>query len=169
VFRIARHIPYLKTSSLTYCGCQMMRAFLSSGVVEVPFLKGLRRAGWQGQYCGVDISAAAIRVASDIETGPNSSWIVSDIESFDSHLKWDVIALIESVYYIKIKKVVEVLNCAMRILNPGGYVLLRIHDSSKHHQYIDAIHRLDARVQHTGPLFLLLPRQSAPLTTAANH
>ena len=142
---------------------------LELGCGRGSLLKGLRRAGWQGQYCGVDISAAAIRVACGIENGPNSSWIVSDIESFASNQKWDVIALIESVYYIKIKKVVEVLNRAMRILNPGGYLLLRIHDSSKHHQYIDAVHRLDARVQHTGPLFLLLPRQSAPLTRAAYH
>ena len=131
-------------------------------------LKGLRRAGLQGQYCGVDISAAAIRVASEFENGANSSFIVSDIESFDSNQRWDVIAMIESVYYVKIEKVIEVLNRAMGMLNAGGYLLVRIHDFSKHQQYIGAINRVGAPVEHTGPLLLILPTQDAQLVTVAN-
>jgi 2-polyprenyl-3-methyl-5-hydroxy-6-metoxy-1,4-benzoquinol methylase len=141
---------------------------LELGCGQGSLLKGLRRAGWQGQYCGVDISAAAIRVASEFENGANSSFIVSDIESFDSNQKWDVIAMIESVYYVKIETVIEVLNRAMGMLNAGGYLLVRIHDFSKHHMYIDAIHRLGARVEHTGPLLLILPTQDVRLVTAAN-
>jgi 2-polyprenyl-3-methyl-5-hydroxy-6-metoxy-1,4-benzoquinol methylase len=141
---------------------------LELGCGQGSLLKGLRRAGWQGQYCGVDISAAAIRAASEIEIRANSSWIVSDIESFASNQRWDVIAMIESVYYVKIERVVDVLNRAMGMLNARGYLLLRVHDFSKHRQYIDAIHRLGVRVEHTGPLLLILPTQDARLVTAAN-
>jgi cyclopropane fatty-acyl-phospholipid synthase-like methyltransferase len=141
---------------------------LELGCGRGSLLKGLRQAGWQGHYCGVDISAAAIRVASEIESGANSSWIVSDIESFDSNLRWDVIAMIESVYYVKIERVAEVLNRAMRMLNAGGYLLVRIHDFSKHQLYLDAIHGLGAPVEHTGPFLLIFPRQEASLQTAAN-
>jgi cyclopropane fatty-acyl-phospholipid synthase-like methyltransferase len=107
-------------------------------------------------------------VASEIEPRANSSWIVSDIESFDSDLKWDVIAMIESVYYVKTERVAEVLNRALRMLNAGGYLLVRIHDFSKHHQYLDAIRSLGAPVEHAGPFLLISPPQEAPLQTAAN-
>ncbi len=141
---------------------------LELGCGQGSLLKGLRRAGWQGQYCGVDISPAAIRVASEIENCANSSWIVSDIESFDSNQKWDVIAMVESVYYVAIEKVVRVLTHAMGMLNARGYLLLRIHDFSKYHQYIDALGRLTARVEHTGPLLLVFPTQkNARSVTAA--
>lgn len=82
---------------------------------------------------------AAIRVASEIESRSNSSWIVSDIESFDSNLKWDVIVMIGSVYYVNIEKIVNVLNRATGRLDSGGNLLLRIHNFSKHHHYIGAI------------------------------
>jgi cyclopropane fatty-acyl-phospholipid synthase-like methyltransferase len=141
---------------------------LELGCGRGSLLKGLRQAGWHGYYCGVDISAAAIRVASEIEPRANSSWIVSDIESFDSDLRWDVIAMIESVYYVKIERVAEVLNRALRMLNAGGYLLVRIHDFSKHHQYLDTIRSLRAPVEHTGPFLLISPPQEAPLQTAAN-
>ena len=131
-------------------------------------LKGLRQAGWQGHYCGVDISEAAIRGASRIEKDANSSWIVSDIESFDSNQRWDAIALIEAIYYVKIDEVAEVLNRAMGMLNAGGYLLLRIHDFSKHHKYVDAIQGLDSRVEHTGALLVIFPVQKGPLATAAH-
>jgi predicted TPR repeat methyltransferase len=131
-------------------------------------LKGLRQAGWQGHYCRVDISEAAIRGASEIEKGTNSSRIVSDIESFDSILRWDAIALTEAIYYVKIDQVAEVLNRAMGMLNPGGYLLLRIHDFSKHHQYVDAIQGLGSRVEHTGALLVIFPVQKGPFATAAH-
>jgi 2-polyprenyl-3-methyl-5-hydroxy-6-metoxy-1,4-benzoquinol methylase len=131
-------------------------------------LKALREAGWQGHYCGSDISEAAIRGASKIEKNGNSSWIVSDIESFASDLKWDVIALVEVIYYVKIDQVSAVLNRAVGMLNPGGYLLLRIHDFSKHHQYVDAIQGLGSRVEHTGALLVIFPSQKGPLATAAH-
>jgi 2-polyprenyl-3-methyl-5-hydroxy-6-metoxy-1,4-benzoquinol methylase len=131
-------------------------------------LKALRQTGWQGHYCGVDISEAAIRGASEIEKSANSSWIVSDIESFDSNLRWDVVALIESVYYVKINQVAEVLNRAMGMLNAGGHLLLRIHDLSKHHQYVDAIQGLGSRVEHIGALLVIFPQQKGSTATAAN-
>jgi predicted TPR repeat methyltransferase len=131
-------------------------------------LKALRQTGWQGHYCGVDISEAAIRGASQFEKSANSSWIVSDIESFDSNLRWDAIALIESVYYVKIDEVAKVLNRAMGMLNAGGYLVLRIHDLSKHHNYVDAIQGLGSRVEHIDNLFVISPQQKDPFAAAAN-
>jgi hypothetical protein len=73
-----------------------------------------------------------------------------------------------SIYYVKIDQVAEVLNRAMGMLNPGGYLLLRIHDFSKHHQYVDAIQGLGSRVEHTGALLVIFPVQKGPLATAAH-
>ncbi len=76
--------------------------------------------------------------------------------------------MVESVYYVAIEKVVRVLTHAMGMLNAGGYLLLRIHDFSKYHQYIDALGRLTASVEHTGPLLLVFPTQkNARSVTAA--
>jgi 2-polyprenyl-3-methyl-5-hydroxy-6-metoxy-1,4-benzoquinol methylase len=121
-------------------------------------LKALRQAGWQGHYCGNDISETAIRGASKIEKNGNSSWVVSDIESFDSDLKWDVIALVESIYYVKVEKVAQVLTRAVGMLNADGYLLLRVHDFTKHHEYIDVIRGLGSHVEHKGSL-LIVPAQ----------
>jgi 2-polyprenyl-3-methyl-5-hydroxy-6-metoxy-1,4-benzoquinol methylase len=169
-YGVQNRTPYsLRTScSLIAAVSNDCTRILELGCGQGSLLKGLRRAGWQGTYCGVDISTAGIRVASEIESRTNSSWIVSDIESFDSNLKWDVIAMIESVYYVNIEKIVDVLNRAMGRLDSGGYLLLRIHNFSKHHHYIDAIDRLSARVDHTGPALLIFPEQNALSVTAAN-
>jgi len=131
-------------------------------------LKALREAGWQGKYCGVDISGVAIRGASEIENSANSSWIVSDIESFDSDQTWDVIAMIESVYYIRTDKITEVLTRAMGMLNAGGYLLLRIHDFSKHREYIDVIRGLGSPLNNKGSLLLILPPEKG-LSATAGH
>jgi len=129
-------------------------------------LKALRQTGWQGHYCGSDISEAAIRGASKIEKNGNSSWVVSDIESFDSDLKWDVIALVESIYYVKVEKVGQILTRAVGMLNADGYLLLRVHDFAKHHEYIDVIRGLGSHVEHKGPL-LIVPAQG--ISAAAAH
>ena len=142
---------------------------LELGCGKGSLLQALRRAGWQGQYCGVDISEVAIRGASEIEKSANSSWIVSDIESFDSNGKWDVIAMIESVYYVKIGKVTEVLTRAMGMLNAGGYLLLRIHDFAKHHEYIDVIRGLGSQVVYKGSLVLILPRPAITHAQKQTH
>lgn len=128
-------------------------------------LKALRQTGWQGHYCGSDISEAAIRGASKIEKNGNSSWVVSDIESFDSDLKWDVIALVESIYYVKVEKVGQILTRAVGMLNADGYLLLRVHDFAKHHEYIDVIRGLGSHVEHKGSL-LIVPAQGISAAVA---
>ncbi len=67
--------------------------------------------------------------------------------------------MIESVYYLKLSKVPMVLTRAMGVLNAGGYLLLRIHDFSKHREYITAIRGLDWNVEHKGSLLLIAPPQ----------
>jgi hypothetical protein len=69
---------------------------------------------------------------------------------------------------VKIDRVAAVLNRAMGMLNDGGYLLLRIHDFSKHHEYVDAIRSLGSRVEHTGALLVIFPPQKGPLAIAAN-
>lgn len=120
-------------------------------------LRGLRKAGWQGHYCGVDISQRAIHEAEQFEGMGDCSWRVSDIESFVSNEKWDVIAMIESVYYVQIDTVTEVFRRIARMLNPGGYVLLRIHDFVKHCKYIDAINGMGWNVERKDNLLLIRP------------
>jgi 2-polyprenyl-3-methyl-5-hydroxy-6-metoxy-1,4-benzoquinol methylase len=129
-------------------------------------LRGLRQAGWLGHYCGVDISQRAIHKAEQFQNQGDCSWRVSDIESFDSHEKWDAIAMIESVYYVSIGKVTEVLRHISRMLNPDGYLLLRIHDFSKHHKYIEAIERLGLNVKRKNALLLIRPLLEPPVEGA---
>jgi len=76
----------------------------------------------------------------------------SDIESFDSDLKWDVIALADSIYYVKVEKVAQVLTRAAGMLNADGYLLLRIHDFAKHREYIEVIRYLGSHVEHKDSL-----------------
>ncbi|MEQ1353857.1 MAG: class I SAM-dependent methyltransferase [Candidatus Acidiferrum sp.] len=120
-------------------------------------LRGLRGAGWPGHYRGVDISQKAIHEAEQFKEKGDCSWLVSDIESFDSDEKWDAIAMIESVYYVKIDKVPEVLRRLAGMLMPGGYLLLRIHDFSKHSKYIEAIDSLGWNVERQENLLLIRP------------
>jgi cyclopropane fatty-acyl-phospholipid synthase-like methyltransferase len=134
---------------------------LELGCGRGSLLKGLRAAGWQGYYRGVDISQAAIREAAQFQNSSNSSWLVSDIESFNSHEKWDAIAMIESIYYVKIDRVPEVLRRTMGMLNEAGYLLLRIHDFSKHSQYLDAIDGLNQYVERMESLILIRPEASS--------
>jgi hypothetical protein len=49
------------------------------------------------------------------------------------------------------------------MLSAGGYLLLRIHDFSKHRRYIDVIRGLDAHVEHAGAVLLIRPPQRATI------
>lgn len=96
-------------------------------------LRALRAGGWRGHYCGVDISRQAITEARDGDT--NSSWHVSDIESFSTDDHWDAVCFIESINYVDADSAPAILARFARSLNPKGFMLVRSHDFQKHRAY----------------------------------
>ena len=84
---------------------------LDLGCGRGSLVRALRRTGWKGHYCGVDISARAIKDA--LKSGDQrSSWEVSDFESFRSPFQWNTIAMIESIYYLRLEALPGVLRPA---------------------------------------------------------
>jgi cyclopropane fatty-acyl-phospholipid synthase-like methyltransferase len=126
-------------------------SLLDLGCGDGSLLRGLRDAGWNGHYCGVDISRAAIGVAKQF-SDQNSTWAVSDIESFRCGAKWDAVAMIESLYYVKLRNVPSLLLRVINVLNEHRFALIRIHDVEKHRNYVGAMERrfpLVVRVSRT--------------------
>jgi hypothetical protein len=73
------------------------------------------------------------------------------------------------VYYVKVEKVGQILARALGMLNADRYLLLRVHDFAKHHEYheyIDVIRGLGSHVEHEGSL-LFVPAQG--ISAAAAH
>jgi cyclopropane fatty-acyl-phospholipid synthase-like methyltransferase len=113
----------------------------SSSVLELgcgrgSLLRGLRNKGWNGHYCGVDISKRALEDAQKV-TDQRSSWVVSDMESFGSPFQWDAIVMVESVYYIHMRELPTFLNRLHGLLSRSGFMLVRIHDFEEHADYVD--------------------------------
>jgi SAM-dependent methyltransferase len=100
-------------------------------------LRALRSGGWRGHYCGVDISRQAIVEAADGDT--NSSWRVSDIESFSTDETWDAVCFIESINYVDAERAPAILTRFARSLKGAGFMLVRSHDFQKHHAYEELI------------------------------
>jgi len=113
-------------------------SILELGCGRGSVLRGLRCAGWAGYYCGVDISKRAMDDARSM-ADQRSSWIVSDIEGFESPFQWDSIIMIESIYYVKINELPRVLAYLQRRLKRSGFMLFRIHDFQRHREYVDCI------------------------------
>ena len=128
-------------------------AMLELGCGRGSLLRGLREQGWHGTYCGVDISKRAIRAACK-SSDQRSSWIVSDFESFRSPFQWDVVALIESVCYVKAAEVASFLPRIMQMVKKDGVLLIRLHDFAKHALYIDTIQRLYPHAEKLSPNLL---------------
>ena len=116
-------------------------AVLELGCGRGNLLSGMRAAGWKGQYCGVDISGQAIGEAQRM-FDQRSSWVVSCIEKFDSSFLWDAIVLIESVYYVNLHELPDVLKRLQKLLYPSGFILVRVHDFNSHREYVDTIRLL---------------------------
>lgn len=55
---------------------------------------------------------------------------------------WDVIAMLESIYYVRLSDLPRTLNRWLEMLNPDGIVVFRLHDSDKHQQYLKAVLRM---------------------------
>ena len=127
-------------------------------------LSALRREGWMGSYCGVDISQRAIHDARAM-LDQRSSWIASDFESFSSPFKWDVIAMIESICYLKLTDVPAFLDRAFGMLTDSGIIVIRLHDFDKYSKYIEIIEGLFAASKRVSPNVLCVTRDSRTLNT----
>jgi SAM-dependent methyltransferase len=132
-------------------------SLLELGAGRGSLLHGLREKGWTGSYCGVDISSKAV---ADARGGGDqrASWIVSDIEGFASPLKWDAIALIESIYYVKLEVLSGVLARLTGLLEDDGFILLRLHDPRKFEGYIQSIQDWYPQTKKVGDVLWSIPK-----------
>jgi 2-polyprenyl-3-methyl-5-hydroxy-6-metoxy-1,4-benzoquinol methylase len=135
-------------------------SLLELGAGRGSLLHGLREKGWTGPYCGVDISKKAITDARK-RGDQRASWIVSDIERFSSPLKWDAIALIESVYYVKFDVLSTVLTRLMDRLEDHGFMLLRIHDPRKFEGHVQSIQSWYPQMEKVGDVLWSISKQPA--------
>jgi predicted TPR repeat methyltransferase len=67
---------------------------------------------------------------------------VSEVESFRSPFRWDIVTMIESIYYIRIDRLASFLSGVMGLLTESGRFVYRIHDVQKHRMYVDTISQL---------------------------
>lgn len=116
-------------------------SILDLGCGRGSLLRALRKSGWKGAYCGVDISKQAIGDARKLGD-QNSTWAVSDFESFRSPVKWNVITMVESIYYVPLDGIPEFLSGLTKMLSDKGRVLFRLHDLEKYREYVDLIYKL---------------------------
>lgn len=115
-------------------------SLLDLGCGRGNLIRGLRKSGWMGHYCGVDISENAIDDARQV-ADQRCSWVVSDLESFRSPFKWDTIVMIESIYYVRIEEVPTFLERLLEMLDAKGVLLFRLHDAKKFSGYWKMISR----------------------------
>jgi cyclopropane fatty-acyl-phospholipid synthase-like methyltransferase len=109
-------------------------------------LRALREKGWGGTYCGVEISNRAVDDARKI-ADQRSSWVVSDFESFRSPFHWDAIAMVESLYYVKLGELPRFVSCTVGMLSPEGVFVFRLHDLAKYREYVEAVLALYPRTE----------------------
>jgi SAM-dependent methyltransferase len=130
------------------------RIIAEMGCGYAALLKDLRASGWNGFFIGVDISKAAI--GQNIRTYPNrSSWYQLPIEDYRALGGEDAICFIESLYYVPLGKVDEVVRRAHAALVPGGILLFRFHDLAKHRAYVDAIWKIFPEAEMQGHLVIV--------------
>ena len=119
-------------------------------------LRALREKGWQGNYCGVDISKNAVADAREIGD-QRSSWTVSNFESFRSPFCWDVVIMVESVYYLNLPALPAFLERVMGLLNPEGTFVFRVHNLEKHREYVETILALYPRTEKVDQNLFCVP------------
>jgi len=111
---------------------------LDLGCGRGSLLRALREKGWVGAYCGVEISKRAVDDARKI-ADHRSSWVVSDFESFRSPFRWDIIAMVESLCYVKLGDLPAFLSRTVGMLSPEGAFVFRLHDLEKYREYVEAV------------------------------
>ena len=116
-------------------------SILDLGCGRGSLLRALRESGWNGNYCGVDISKQAIRDARKL-ADERSTWAVSDFESFRSPFKWGTITMIESICYVSLDEIPKFLLGLTTMLDDRGKILFRLHNLGEFRDYIDLIYRL---------------------------
>jgi cyclopropane fatty-acyl-phospholipid synthase-like methyltransferase len=121
-------------------------SLLDLGCGRGSLIQELRKAGWMGCYCGVDISKEAINDARKT-ADQRCSWVVSDIESFRSSLKWDTIVMVESIYYVRLELIPTLLERLLEMLEEQGALLIRLHDARKFSNYWEMIRQTCPQVE----------------------
>lgn len=139
---------------------------LELGCGRGALLRGLRAAGCASHYCGVDISHYAIEQAR-AWGDQRSAWVASDIESFRSPYRWDVILMIESVYYVAPEQIAGLLARLGEMLTENGFVLVRIHDTREHADSIEAMRRAVPGLETVDPALFSLTREAIRRALAA--
>lgn len=138
---------------------------LDFGCGRGSLLRVIRDQGWVGRYCGVDISQASIEDARKFgDLG--DSWFVCDFESFNTTLRWDLIAMVESIYYIRLGHLPTFLKRITGMLAPNGSLLLRIHDLERHSAYVDSLSHLSPQAQKIDQSLFLINCPSAEFKSA---
>ncbi len=140
---------------------------LDLGCGRGSLLQALRKGGWAGSYCGVDISTRPIKDAQKM-LDQRSSWVVSDFESFRSSFHWDVIAMVESIYYVRLVELPTFLTQAVGMLNPEGILLFRLHDLNKHREYLETASALFPGTERVSQNLFLIPASLRP-TNSVTH
>lgn len=107
-------------------------------------LAALRMSGWKGHYTGVDVSEVAVLTAKKLNDG-NADWVVSSIETFPQlSTKVHLICFVETLYYVRLKNVPQVLTRCKQSLEEGGCICLRIWNPEGQQSHIDALNSFSA-------------------------
>jgi SAM-dependent methyltransferase len=136
-------------------------SILDLGCGRGSLLRALRAQSWPGTYCGVDISRKPIEEAKAMND-QGSSWVISDFESFCSALHWDLIAMVESIYYVRLNAIPAFLGRMMEILTAQGALLFRVHDGEKHRDYLDAVLSLYPQTRKVDEHLFLIGHDGTP-------
>jgi cyclopropane fatty-acyl-phospholipid synthase-like methyltransferase len=99
-------------------------------------LRELRANGWTGRYRGVEISKHAVRLCP---IDKNAAFEVSSMEDYRPLGHYDAIIFVETIYYVSLKRVPELIDVLRGCLLPGGTIIMRIHDHRKYARYVTAL------------------------------
>jgi len=132
------------------------QTLLDLGCGRGNLLGRLRRIGWTGSYCGVDISERAISDAKILyENDLHSFFLIGDLDGNRrlecSARSWHAIVLVESIYYLSPHKAMTLVHSLLDRLRPGGKLIIRVHDPVKHELHITALLRLGNVVRRVSP------------------
>lgn len=114
-------------------------SILDIGCGSGSLLVALRKRGWRGRYFGLDISDRAVQAVNALSDS-NAEALVSQIEGFSlPPSKVDAICFVESLYYVRAARVIEVLQRCRGCLNAEGGIYIRMWDVREHEAYVRAL------------------------------
>lgn len=117
-----------------------------------------------GHYTGVDISDVALAKAAEwaARTGRESKveFHQAAIEAFEADRKYEVVLFRESLFYIPVGRVVEVLEHYQKFLAPDGVIIVRMYDGGKYDAMVQIIRdRFEVREEQEvdgGPALIMV-------------